>query len=166
MRASHRTAASRSSATATRQRRCRATTCAARRPPTQMSRRSPTMARRFLPLDPRQCRRRPRLRDVCVQRMLVGPWPRDHRAEVSAPRRQPPRQDLPRPRRQGQSRLHRAEAHRHARHPRRDRLPRQRRGHPAAARLPRRLRPGHREWRRSVPPSTYHARGGVDLRRG
>lgn len=45
MRASHRTAASRSSATATRQRRCRATTCAARRPPTQMSRHSPTTGR-------------------------------------------------------------------------------------------------------------------------
>lgn len=84
------------------------------------------LAGRCLPLDPRQCRRRPRLRDVCIQRVFMGPRPRDHRAEVSAPGRQPPRQELPRPRRQGQPRLHRAEAHRHARHPRRDRLPRQR----------------------------------------
>lgn len=45
MRASRRTAASRSSVTATRQRRCRATTCAARRPPTRMSRHSPTTGR-------------------------------------------------------------------------------------------------------------------------
>lgn len=45
MRASRGTAASRSSATATRRRRCRATTCAARRPPTQMSRCSPTTGR-------------------------------------------------------------------------------------------------------------------------
>lgn len=45
MRASRRTAASRSSATATIRRRCRATTCAVRRPPTRMSRRSPTTGR-------------------------------------------------------------------------------------------------------------------------
>lgn len=47
MRALRRTAASRSSATATRQRRCRATICAARRPPIRMSRRSPTTGRRM-----------------------------------------------------------------------------------------------------------------------
>lgn len=45
MRASRGTAASRSSATATRRRRCRATTCAAKHPPTRMSRRSPTTGR-------------------------------------------------------------------------------------------------------------------------
>lgn len=45
MRASRGTAASRSSATAIIRRRCRATTCAARRPPTRMSRRSPTTGR-------------------------------------------------------------------------------------------------------------------------
>lgn len=45
MRASRRTAASRSNATATRRRRCKATTCAARHPPTRMSQRSPTTGR-------------------------------------------------------------------------------------------------------------------------
>ena len=45
MRASRRTAASRSNATATRRRRCKATTFAARRPPTRMSRHSPTTGR-------------------------------------------------------------------------------------------------------------------------
>lgn len=55
MRASRGTAASRSSATAIIRRRCRATTCAARRPPTRMSRRSPTTGRpmsfsRFTPM--------------------------------------------------------------------------------------------------------------------
>ena len=45
MRASRKTAASRSNATATRRRRCRATICVARRPPTRMSQRSPTTGR-------------------------------------------------------------------------------------------------------------------------
>ena len=124
------------------------------------------LARRCLRLDPRQCRRRPRLRDVRVQHALVGPRARDDGAADALARRQPHRQELPEPRCQDGARLHGAAAHGHARHPRRDGLPRHGGGLPTARQPRRRLRPRHRQRHRPVPARPHHAGGRPHFRRG